>query len=142
MVANRLSADPRNRVLLLEAGPASHPWSIIPIGYARLLTNPAANWLYSSEPETTTNGRRIPVLLFRNSAGSVAARCLIHPGDTPILDGPSPEAVLALVAGVIDDLLLARSANTIRATSAPAPGDAKRFTRGAARAGALRPPLR
>jgi choline dehydrogenase len=61
VVANRLSADPRNKVLLLEAGPASHPWSRIPIGYARLITNPAANWLYSAEPEGNTNGRRIPV---------------------------------------------------------------------------------
>jgi hypothetical protein len=41
----------------------------------------------------------------------VAGRCLIHPGDTPIVDGPSPEAVLALLAGVIDDLLLARGAS-------------------------------
>ncbi|HEX3416101.1 MAG TPA: choline dehydrogenase, partial [Stellaceae bacterium] len=60
-VANRLSADPRNKVLLLEAGWASHPWSFIPIGMARLITNPAANWLYSSEPEASTNGRRLPV---------------------------------------------------------------------------------
>ncbi len=61
VVANRLSADVRNKVLVLEAGPASHPWSRIPIGYAKLLTNPAANWLYSSEPEPNTNGRRLPV---------------------------------------------------------------------------------
>src|SRR5437667_209171 len=60
-VANRLSADPRNKVLLLEAGRASHPWSSVPIGMARLITNPAANWLYSSEPEASTNGRRLPV---------------------------------------------------------------------------------
>ena len=60
-VANRLSADPRNKVLLIEAGRASHPWSFIPIGMARLITNPAANWLYSSEPEASTNGRRLPV---------------------------------------------------------------------------------
>jgi choline dehydrogenase len=60
-VANRLSANPRNSVLLLEAGAATHPWSFIPVGSARLITNPAANWLYSSEPETNTNGRRIPV---------------------------------------------------------------------------------
>ena len=60
-VANRLSADPRNTVLLLEAGRASHPWSFIPIGMARLIANPAANWLYSAEPEANTNGRRIPV---------------------------------------------------------------------------------
>src|SRR5204862_4668336 len=36
-------------------------WSFIPIGMARLITNPAANWLYSSEPEASTNGRRLPV---------------------------------------------------------------------------------
>jgi choline dehydrogenase len=60
-VANRLSTDRRNKVLLLEAGRASHPWSPIPIGMARLITNPAANWLYSAEPEASTNGRRIPV---------------------------------------------------------------------------------
>jgi choline dehydrogenase-like flavoprotein len=60
-VANRLSADPRNRVLLLEAGRASHPWSFIPVGSARLIKNPAANWLYSSVPEANTNGRSIPV---------------------------------------------------------------------------------
>jgi choline dehydrogenase len=45
-VANRLSADPRNKVLLLEAGRSSHPWSFIPIGMTRLITNPEANWLY------------------------------------------------------------------------------------------------
>src|SRR6516225_3048802 len=60
-VANRLTADARNKVLLLEAGRASHPWSPIPIGMARLIANPAANWLYSSEPEASTNGRRLPV---------------------------------------------------------------------------------
>ena len=59
VVANRLSAKPGNKVLLLEAGPASNPWTRIPIGFARLITNPAANWLYSSEPEANTNGRRL-----------------------------------------------------------------------------------
>src|SRR5438552_15705481 len=59
-VAHRLSADPRNKMLLLEAGAGSHPWSFIPVGSARLIANPAANWLYSSEPEQH-NCRRIPV---------------------------------------------------------------------------------
>ncbi|HTI79999.1 MAG TPA: GMC family oxidoreductase N-terminal domain-containing protein, partial [Acetobacteraceae bacterium] len=71
-VANRLSADPRNKVLLLEAGRASHPWSRIPIGYARLITNPAANWLYSSEPEASTNGRKLPVPRGKLLGGSSA----------------------------------------------------------------------
>jgi choline dehydrogenase len=61
VVANRLSADARNKVLLLEAGPASHPWSHIPIGFAKLINNPAVNWLYTSEPEANTNDRKIPV---------------------------------------------------------------------------------
>ena len=71
-VAHRLSTDPRNKVLLLEAGAASHPWSFIPVGMARLIQNPAANWLYSAEPEANTNGRRIPVPRGKLLGGSSA----------------------------------------------------------------------
>ena len=71
-VAHRLSANPRNKVLLLEAGRASHPWSFIPVGSARLIKNPAANWLYSSEPEANTNGRSIPVPRGKLLGGSSA----------------------------------------------------------------------
>lgn len=72
VVANRLSADPRNRVLLLEAGPARHRWTRIPVDYARLVANPSANWLYSGEPEAATNGRRLPVPRGRLLGGSSA----------------------------------------------------------------------
>jgi choline dehydrogenase len=72
VVASRLSENPRNRVLLLEAGRDSHPWSRIPIGYARLLNNPAANWLFTSEPEPGTHGRRLPVPRGRVLGGSSA----------------------------------------------------------------------
>jgi choline dehydrogenase len=72
VVANRLSADPRHTVLLLEAGPASHPWSRIPVGYAKLVANPAVNWLYNGEPEASTNGRRLPVPRGRMLGGSSA----------------------------------------------------------------------
>ncbi len=61
VLANRLSADPKYRVLVLEAGRESHPWSRIPVGFARLIDNPAANWLYSSEPDEGTGERRIPI---------------------------------------------------------------------------------
>jgi choline dehydrogenase len=61
VIANRLSTSPRYRVLVLEAGRESHRWSRIPIGFARLIDNPAANWLYSSEPDEGTGHRRIPV---------------------------------------------------------------------------------
>ena len=70
VVASRLSEDPRNRVLLLEAGPASHFWARIPIGYAKLIANPVANWLYTSEPEPNTNGRRLSVPRGRILGGS------------------------------------------------------------------------
>ena len=60
-VANRLSANGKHRVLLLEAGRESHPWSRIPVGFAKLIDNPAANWRYSSEPDEGSGQRRIPV---------------------------------------------------------------------------------
>jgi choline dehydrogenase len=61
VLANRLSADGKHRVLVLEAGSESHPWSRIPVGFAKLIQNPAANWLYSSEPDEGTGQRRIPI---------------------------------------------------------------------------------
>ncbi len=61
VLANRLSANPKHRVLVLEAGRESHPWSRIPVGFAKLIENPAANWLYSSEPDAGTGNRRIPI---------------------------------------------------------------------------------
>ncbi len=61
VLANRLSADPRHKVLVLEAGRESHPWSWIPVGFAKLIDNPKANWLYASEPEASTGQRRIPI---------------------------------------------------------------------------------
>lgn len=70
VVANRLSADPRRRVLLIEAGPAFHHWSPIPLGYAKLLNDAAVNWCYSAEPEEGTNGRRLNVPRGRMLGGS------------------------------------------------------------------------
>ena len=72
VIANRLSASGRKQVLLLEAGPARHHWSPIPLGYAKLLHNPAANWCYTAEPEAATNGRRLPVPRGRMLGGSSA----------------------------------------------------------------------
>jgi choline dehydrogenase len=71
-LANRLSADPKNKVLLLEAGAADSPFTHIPVLYAKLIANPAANWLYSAEPEPTTNGRRLPVPRGKLLGGSSA----------------------------------------------------------------------
>jgi choline dehydrogenase len=60
VLANRLSADGRHTVLLLEAGPPdSYPWIHIPIGYAKTMFNPTVNWCFYTEPDPGMNGRRI-----------------------------------------------------------------------------------
>jgi len=61
VLANRLSASGKYTVLLLEAGRASHFWSPIPIGFGKLIENPAANWCYESEPDAGSGQRKIPV---------------------------------------------------------------------------------
>ena len=60
-LAARLTEDPNTRVLLVEAGRASHPTSRFPISFGLLIDNPAANWRYLSTPEPNTNNREIPV---------------------------------------------------------------------------------
>jgi len=59
-LANRLSADGRHTVLLLEAGPPdTYPWIHIPIGYAKTMFNPTVNWCFYTEPDPGMNGRSI-----------------------------------------------------------------------------------
>lgn len=58
LLANRLSADPGNRVLLLEAGKADrYPWIHIPVGYLYCIGNPRTDWMYNTEADKGLNGR-------------------------------------------------------------------------------------
>jgi len=58
LMANRLSADPGRRVLLLEAGKAdSYAWIHIPVGYLYCIGNPRADWMYHTEADKGLNGR-------------------------------------------------------------------------------------
>jgi choline dehydrogenase len=61
VLANRLSADPANKVLILEAG-GSEKQSVIdmPLAWFQAMMTPAIGWGYASEPEPHANGRRIP----------------------------------------------------------------------------------
>jgi choline dehydrogenase-like flavoprotein len=60
VLANRLTASGRHRVLLLEAGGHDRNiWIHVPLGYGKLFTDPKVNWLYTSEPEAELNNRRI-----------------------------------------------------------------------------------
>jgi len=58
VLANRLSADPKNRVLLLEAGGNDNwIWFHIPVGYLFAIGNPRADWMFRTEKEPGLNGR-------------------------------------------------------------------------------------
>ena len=60
LLANRLSADPRVTVLLLEAGGKDdYPWIHIPIGYLYTMNNPRTDWRFRTEPQAGLNGRAL-----------------------------------------------------------------------------------
>jgi choline dehydrogenase len=60
VLANRLSADGKHSVLLLEAGPKdSSLWIHVPLGYGKLFKDKTVNWMYQTEPEPGLDGRTI-----------------------------------------------------------------------------------
>ena len=60
VLANRLSADPAVRVLLLEAGgPDTSFWLRLPVGYFRTIYDPRFSWQFPLEPEPGTGNRSI-----------------------------------------------------------------------------------
>ena len=60
VLANRLSADGRNSVLLLEAGPRdTNLWIHVPLGYGKLFKEKTVNWMYQTEPEPGLDGRTV-----------------------------------------------------------------------------------
>ncbi|TIU13782.1 MAG: choline dehydrogenase [Mesorhizobium sp.] len=60
VLANRLSADPAKRVLLLEAGGSdNYPWIHIPVGYLYCMGNPRTDWGYRTTEEPGLNGRSL-----------------------------------------------------------------------------------
>jgi choline dehydrogenase-like flavoprotein len=60
LLANRLSADPGTRVVLLEAGGKdNYPWIHIPVGYLYLMGNPRADWCFKTAAEPGLNGRSL-----------------------------------------------------------------------------------
>jgi len=71
ILANRLTADGKHTVCLLEAGPPDwNPYIHIPAGFIKTLTNPNVNWLYEAEPSHWTGGRVIGVPRGKTLGGS------------------------------------------------------------------------
>jgi len=78
-IANRLSADPKNDVLLLEAGGKDkNMWIHIPVGYAKTLDMPGLNWRFDSEPEERTHNRQIPIPRGKVLGGSSSINGLLY----------------------------------------------------------------
>ena len=71
LLANRLSADPTKRVLLIEAGPKdNYHWVHIPVGYLYCIGNPRTDWMYRTEADQGLNGR-----VLRYPRGKVLGGC-------------------------------------------------------------------
>jgi len=79
VLANRLSADPRHRVLLIEAGGRDNwIWFHIPVGYLFAIGNPRADWMLKTEPEPGLNGRSLIYPRGKVIGGSSAINGMIY----------------------------------------------------------------
>ncbi len=79
VLANRLSADPSKRVLLLEAGGKDwYPWIHVPVGYFKTLHNPLTDWSYKTEPDPGLNGRSIDWPRGKTLGGSSSINGLLY----------------------------------------------------------------
>jgi choline dehydrogenase len=78
IVANRLSANPGNRVLILEAGGSDNwIWFHIPVGYLFAIGNPRSDWMFRTEPEAGLNGRSLAYPRGKVIGGSSAINAMI-----------------------------------------------------------------
>lgn len=78
VVANRLSANPANRVLVLEGGGNDRwIWFHIPVGYLFAIGNPRADWMFETEPEPGLNGRSLKYPRGKVIGGSSAINAMI-----------------------------------------------------------------
>jgi choline dehydrogenase len=79
VLANRLSADPRNRVLLLEGGGKDNwIWFHIPVGYLFAIGNPRSDWMFRTVPQEGLNGRALAYPRGKTLGGSSAINAMIY----------------------------------------------------------------
>ena len=79
VLANRLSADPKTKILLLEAGGKDDwIWFHIPVGYLFAIGNPRADWMMKTEPQAGLNGRVLNYPRGKVIGGSSAINAMIY----------------------------------------------------------------
>ncbi|MGO7201579.1 GMC family oxidoreductase N-terminal domain-containing protein, partial [Rhizobium ruizarguesonis] len=79
VLANRLSADGRSRVLLLEAGGSdNYHWIHIPVGYLYCINNPRTDWCFTTAPEAGLNGRALSYPRGKVLGGSSSINGMIY----------------------------------------------------------------
>ncbi len=79
LLANRLSADARRRVLLVEAGRKDdYHWIHIPVGYLKCIGNPRTDWMYQTEPDAGLNGRSLRYPRGRTLGGCSSINGMIY----------------------------------------------------------------
>ena len=79
VLANRLSTNPNNKVLLIEAGGKdTYPWIHIPVGYYKTMHNPKVDWCYNTEPDETMANRSIPYPRGKTLGGSSSINGLLY----------------------------------------------------------------
>jgi len=79
VLANRLSADPQIKVLLLEAGARDDwIWIHIPVGYLYCIGNPRTDWCYRTEPDPGLNGRSILYARGKVLGGSSSINAMLY----------------------------------------------------------------
>ncbi|MBV8791056.1 MAG: GMC family oxidoreductase N-terminal domain-containing protein [Pseudolabrys sp.] len=79
VLANRLSADPKNRVLVLEAGGKDDwIWFHIPVGYLFAIGNPRSDWMFRTTPQKGLNGRALNYPRGKVIGGSSAINAMVY----------------------------------------------------------------
>jgi choline dehydrogenase len=79
VLADRLTASGRYRVLLLEAGPSNlHPWLHITLGFGKLFTDRRYNWCYATEPQPECHNRQVIAPRGKVLGGSSSINGLIY----------------------------------------------------------------
>jgi choline dehydrogenase len=85
VLGHRLSENPQNKVLLLEAGPKdSSMWISIPVGFTKLLNSERYNWNFATEPEDNVQGRSIPIPRGKTLGGSSSINGMLYVRGNPL----------------------------------------------------------